>query len=150
MNLVLTRDIYEPTHTNGWLFAGDHKFATVERGQIPNPKGPGGMPRISCIDEGEYTLKPHDSDKFPGTYALINTQRGVYYQPDDIPAGQGWGRSAILLHSGNSSADVIGCIAIGMERDADGVARSREALAALRLMLGRTENHRLSIINGAK
>jgi len=146
MDLVLTRDVYTPTHTLGYLFVDELKLATVERPQIANPKGPGGMPRISCIDEGIYTVKPHDSDKFPGTYMLVNMQKGVYPYPDDIPAGQGWGRSAILVHSGNHVGDVIGCIAVGMDRDADGVARSREALAQLRLKLGRGENHRLSIV----
>jgi len=148
VNLVLTRTVYEPTHTLGFLYADDLKLATVERPQIHNPKGPGGLPRVSCIDEGEYTVKPWDSDKFPGTYMLVNMTRGVYPQPDDIPAGQSWGRSAILIHSGNSAADVLGCIAVGMEHDGDGVAKSRAALGQLRLALGRAENHRLSIIRG--
>lgn len=150
MDLVLTRDVYAPTHTLGYLFVGDLKLATVEKPQIVNPKGPGGMPRVSCIDEGTYTVKPWDSEKFPGTYILSNIIRGVYSQPDDIPAGQGWGRSAILIHAGNGQENVLGCIAVGLTRDGDGVASSRMALGQLRAVLGRDETHRLSIIRGDK
>jgi hypothetical protein len=81
---------------------------------------------------------------------LVNMQLGVYPQEADIPDKQGWGRYAVLIHSANESSELEGCIAIGMTRDGDGVARSREALAALRLMLGRTETHRLSIVDGRK
>jgi hypothetical protein len=150
MDLVLTRDIYAGDRTQGWLYADELKLATVERPWVMNTGGPGGMPRISCVPEGVYTLKPHDSDKFPGTYLLVNNQLGVYPYPDDIPAGHGYGRSAILIHQGNTVQDVIGCIAVGLDRTDEGVARSREGLAMLRLKIGRTDNHRLSIVDGRK
>ena len=145
MDLILTRTLYAPNYTLGFLYADDLKLATVERPQIHNPKGPGGMPRVSCIDEGDYTVKPWDSDKFPGTYMLVNMIRGVYPQPSDIPAGQAWGRSAILIHAANEASELLGCVAVGMEHDGDGVAKSRAALGQLRLALGREINHRLTI-----
>lgn len=149
MELTLTRHTYNERCTLGTLEVGDLKLFTVEKPQVANPNGPGGMPKISCIDEGQYSVMPHDSEKFPGTYRLQNTQRGVYSWPDDIPVGQKWGRSAILLHKGNSAIDVIGCIAIGTHPAADGVAGSGNALLALRNLLGHTETHRLMIENAA-
>lgn len=142
MNLALTRFAYLPDCTLGWLMAGDLKLATIERPWLPNPKGPGGMPRVSCVSDGLYNVRPHTSDKFPDTYALVNQALGVYYQPGDIPAGQEWGRSAILIHAGNTVSDVIGCIAVGMSHSDDlashTVKDSRVALNKLRAVLGRS------------
>jgi hypothetical protein len=142
MNLALTRFAYLPDCTLGWLMAGGLKLATIERPWFPNPKGIGGMPRVSCVPDGLYNVRPHTSDKFPDTYALVNQALGVYYQPGDIPAGQQWGRSAILIHAGNTVTDVIGCIAVGTSHSDDlashSVKDSRAALNQFRAVLGRS------------
>lgn len=148
MDLVLARSSYTNARVMGTLFCDELNLHTVERPWIENPKGPGGMPKVSCVPEGRYTLKPHDSQKFPGSYILINMQLGVYSYPDDIPDGQGWGRSAILIHSGNAVDDVIGCIAVGLRAQGDMVYQSKDAMVMLREKLGRSEPHRLSIIRG--
>lgn len=137
MTVTLVRFAYLPDCTLGHLRVADLELATVERPWLANAAGPGGRPRLSCIPDGLYNVRPHESDRFPGTYALINEVLGVYHQPGDFPAGQEWGRSAILIHKGNTAQDVIGCIAIGMSHVGLGVGRSAMALDRLRAVLGR-------------
>jgi hypothetical protein len=113
----------------------------IERPWIPNPEGPGGMPRLSCVPVGTYTVQPHQSVNFPDSYALVSHANGVWYQPHQIPAGQKWGRSAILLHRANRVSDVIGCLGIGKEVGELGgepaVLRSTQAMRELNLILNR-------------
>lgn len=144
MNVLLERFAYLPTVTLGWLIAGDLRLATLERPWIPNPDGPGGKLSQSCVPDGHYTIRPHHSQKFPNTYALVNEALGVYYQTR--PAGQTWGRTAILIHVGNFVADVIGCVAVGMSHGGTtSVSQSRVAMDRLREVLGR-DNHYLTIV----
>lgn len=148
MNLTLERFKDDGERTLGNLTVGDRTFATVERPWIPNPKGRGGMPRQSCVPIGSYRVIPHHSVNFPNTYALVNHELGVWYQPYEIPAGQKWGRSAILIHVGNRVRNVIGCIAVGMEHGTLGgepaVLRSGLAMRELDQILAR-QSHTLTI-----
>jgi hypothetical protein len=141
VKLKLTRTSGSTERTLGELEVGYVKFATIERPWIENPEGPGGMPRVSCVPVGTYTLQPHQSVNFPNTYALVNHELGVWYQPHQIPAGQKWGRSAILIHVGNRVRDVIGCIAIGKEHGEiagePAVLRSTLAMREFDLILNR-------------
>lgn len=141
MIAVLERFAYLESCTLGWLSVASLRVATIERPWIPNAVGRGGIPRVSCVPDGLYNVRPHTSEKFPNTYALINHDLGVYYQPGDIPAGQAWGRSAVLIHAGNFVTDVIGCIAVGLAHSDDMAAHSikdsRAALDKLRGVLGR-------------
>jgi hypothetical protein len=85
----------------------------------------------------------------------VNPILGVYYQPGEIPPGQLWGRSAILIHSGNTTDQIEGCVLVGMRHgylnDMPAVLDSRTALTQLRGMLGR-EIHQIQIrpINGTQ
>lgn len=146
--LQLVRTAYLKTCTLGTLYAGDSALATIERPWIPNPAGPGGMPRTSCVPDGDYRLIPHHSERFPNVWALINPALGVWYQPGDIPRGTPYGRSAVLIHAGNRVADVVGCIAVGLRHgvlsDETAVMSSQIALRELRSILGPGE-HRLCI-----
>lgn len=145
MNGHLIRFAYLPDVTLGWLTFGSLKLATLERPWIPG-EGPGGKLRESCVPDGDYRVIAHTSVKFPNTYALINHDLGVYYQPDDKPSGQPWGRTAILIHKGNWVTSVVGCIAIGRTHGGvTSVTDSRLALADLRAVLGRSERHMLHI-----
>src|SRR5262249_15637412 len=126
------------------MTVGTLTLATIERPWLANPNGAGGLPRESCVPEGLYNVLPHDSKQFGAVWALVNQWVGVYYQPGDIPAGQAWGRSAILIHSGNLVTDVIGCIAVGRRHDGEAVRESRMAIADLRAILGR-ERHIMQI-----
>lgn len=141
---ALVRRKSDCLRTSGVLSIEGTRFATLERPWLPNPAGVGGLPKRSCVPAGTYTVIPHASAKFGPCYALVNHELGVYYQPYEIPAEQKYGRSAILIHTGNYVEDVIGCIAIGMTGTETSVSRSREAMAALRQILGR-ERHKMVI-----
>lgn len=139
MNIELVRQAYLPDATLGWLVVEELKLATIERPWLENPEGPGGKLRESCVPDGLYTLRPHDSKSYPNTYALINEALGVYYQ--QRPAGQAWGRTAILIHQGNWVRNVIGCIAVGLNHgemsSEPAVINSLHAMNKLREALGR-------------
>lgn len=147
MKGTLTRFAYLSSCTLGWLEFGPLRLATMERPWLPNPKGLGGMPKLSCIPDGSYRVYPHNSVKFPETYGVANELLGVW--PAIVPsANKGWGRSAVLIHKGNKVADVIGCIAIGLahktEDDYHYITDSAKALVQLQKFLGR-DKHSLVI-----
>lgn len=146
MNGELIRFAYLRTCTLGVIRFRDLELATIERPWIPNPAGPGGMLRESCIPDGPYHVQPWNSPRFPNTYILQNNVLGVYMQPNLIPPGQAFGRSAILIHVGNYVQDVLGCIAVGMHHAQDRLAviDSRIAMDRLREVLGK-EDHSLLI-----
>lgn len=157
MLMTLTRSTGDGDRTLGnlqlWREVGDKQipvasFVTIERPWIENPAGVGGLPRQSCVPPGSYTVIPHHSSNFPNTYALVNRDLGVYYQPGDIPADQKWGRSAILMHVGNRVRDVIGCIGVGKDHGQLGgepaVLRSTLAMRELDELLKR-QRHTLQI-----
>jgi hypothetical protein len=154
VNLTLVRHAYGTDATLGNLYVGHLKLATLEEPWSPDPHGPGGQrrelgKRESCIPDGVYALRSHTSTRYPdGVWAIVNPILGVYYQPSEIPEGQLWGRSAILIHSGNTTADIEGCVLVGMRHgylnDMPAVLDSRTALTQLRGMLAR-ETHSLQI-----
>ena len=115
MKLTLVRSTGDAERTTGIMQVNGQVFATIERPWIPSPDGPGGMRRKSCVPPGVYQVAPWHSVNFPETYIITSPDLGVYRQPGDIPKGQEWGRSAILIHVANRVRDVIGCIGLGME-----------------------------------
>lgn len=146
--LTLPRFAYLPDATLGWLVAGVERFATLERPWLKHPDGPGGQLSRSCVPDGEYRMRPHDTRKFPGTYAIVNEDLGVWYTRR--PPGQQWGRTGILIHVGNYVSDLEGCIALGMShaKAPDGrwmVTRSKVAMTKLREIVGRAGRHELLI-----
>jgi hypothetical protein len=154
MNGTLIRHAYLPTVTLGWLFIDRMRFATLEEGWRPDPHGPGGQRREgalieSCIPDGTYQVKPHVSAKYPaGVWSLSNPIEGVY-SPATRPAGQNWGRDAILIHAGNTIEHIEGCILVGRRHAMDGeyhcVLESRNALKDLRDLLGNKVTHTIHI-----
>lgn len=56
--------------------------------------------QVSCIPVGLYLCKPYSSAKYKNVWEL-----------QSVP-----NRSAILIHSGNTTSDIQGCILLGMER----------------------------------
>lgn len=59
----------------------------------------GNQPRVSCIPAGTYTCKRRRSEKF----------NMDVYEVENVP-----GRSAILIHPGNTTEDTEGCILPGL------------------------------------
>lgn len=118
MNIVLERS-YLPHCTIGRLHVpipeGQETFATIERPWLDN------KPNISCIPEGVYDCVPHNGGRFKGVWKL-----------KDVP-----GRSYILIHAGNWSKDVEGCIAVGqyLSDTQFMVMNSRHAINELRDLL---------------
>lgn len=141
MNLLLRRSTGDGERTTGILQVNGQIFATIERPWLPNPAGLGGIPRKSCVPPGVYRVEPWSSHNFPETYIITNSDLGVYRQPRDIPNGQSWGRSAILIHVANRVRDVVGCVGVGMEHGTLGgepaVLRSVMAMRELNKVLNR-------------
>jgi len=152
MNAELIRHAYLPDVTLGWLAVGTLRIATLEEGWRADPDGPGGQRREgalteSCVPDGTYSLVPHVSTKYPnGVYALVNPALGVYHR--EKPAGQKWGRVAVLIHIGNTTEDIEGCILVGKRHGKldgrDAVLESGSTFAALRALLGEA-SHSLTI-----
>lgn len=120
MNLTIVRHVYgiaPGQQTRGFLYANPLRLPTLEEAWVADPDGPGGQRRTeglpeSCVPDGVYTLRPHVSAKFGLVYALVRPELGVWYQPNEIPAGQKWGRSAILIHGGSTLEHTLGCILV--------------------------------------
>lgn len=161
MIIRLKRFSYAPTETEGLLFLPDHvPLATMEQPWKPNPNGTrGGWPFKSCVPDGMYNLHPWTMSDGAEVYIMTNPELGVHRLPEHHPEGEG--RDLCLIHVGNFAADVKGCVVLGVRRVlmADkynvmqrAVASSGIAISALRVALGRTGSHILSIENatGAK
>jgi hypothetical protein len=158
MNLTLVRWAYGRAFTLGTLYGDGLTLATLERPWVPDPDNPllAGEPHQSCVPDGEYVLRPHISEKYPAdrhAYSLENPDLGVYYtQP--IPAGQKFGRDAVLIHNANYVRQLEGCIAVGLHHNYTVEPTVQESVTAMRMLraaLGRAQ-HRVLIrpITGTK
>lgn len=80
----------------------------------------------SCIPEGTYKVVPHNGTRYKNVWRL-----------EDVP-----GRSAILIHQGNTLNDTRGCILVGRRtgtlKGLPAVLESRAALDLLRKTLPKT------------
>jgi hypothetical protein len=81
-------------------------------------------PRVSCIPPGRYQVirhgwEPDSPVKFKRVWHVLN-----------VP-----GRDAILIHAGNTIADTMGCILVGLGVNEQGITQSQAALEKLRLLL---------------
>lgn len=152
MNIVLERHSYGPQATEGVLHLSDHRLATIERPWIA-AANPGGKPFASCVPDGEYILEPFKRGNGKESWMLFNDALGVFrYKPDMSEEG---GRFAVLIHVGNWTTDVVGCIAPGTRHGITknpktgkferAVVSSTEAMHILNNTLNRTENHSLII-----
>lgn len=91
--------------------------------------------QVSCIPDGEYTIRRHTSPKF-----------GLCYSVDNV-----LNRSHILLHAGNTSDDTHGCILIGLQfgelKGRPAILRSKDAMVLLLARLAKDETAKLTIYN---
>lgn len=96
---MLVRDSFSSNSTDGVLFVDSRPFCnTLEPAQGKKVKFGKGC----CIAPGLYSIDLHYSPKF-GKYML--TLCGVR------------GRSGILIHSGNTPRDTVGCILVGKREE---------------------------------
>ena len=110
---------------------------TIERPWIADHLYPAGYLGRSCVPLGRYQLIHHNGSIFKNVWALVNEDLHVYHQPADVPLHKRhFARTAILIHAGNTVANVIGCIAPGTYRTKLGghhfVGRSKKAIRLLR------------------
>lgn len=124
MNLYLIRDTDDGRRTFGTLNLNGVVLQTLERPWVPG-SGPAGTKGVSCIPKGPYELVRHDTEAHPRSFALVNEALGVYHYA--CPPGID-GRTACLIHVANWVSELRGCIALGMDRGEDSIARSRIAV----------------------
>ena len=79
----------------------------------------GNARNMSSIPEGRYHVQPFSGAKYKNVWQVM-----------DVP-----GRSYILLHAGNSTADTDGCILVGRAFHGERILSSRNALTMLRQVL---------------
>lgn len=83
------------------------------------------------IPAGVYKCVPHDGPHWQGVWEITG-----------VP-----GRSAILIHAGNTDVDTRGCILVGMARTADAIQMSRDALNLLRQTVGEATSFTLTVLD---
>lgn len=129
MIVELERFAYLDDCTRGVLKIGHQSFQTIERPWIKNNESAGGLPFESCVPDGTYRLRAYVRPSGKKAFILSNPDLGVYEQAEDRPFDNG--RYLILIHPGNSTADVVGCIAPGLTGDLKFVGNSRAAMTRI-------------------
>lgn len=123
----LQRFAYLPDATLGRLRVdGELTLWTVENAWHDNRRNE------SCIPAGSYPLRPR----------MFNRGGYMTWEVCEVPD-----RNLILLHRGNESTDVEGCIAVGLDYASAGVWRSRDALDELfRRLPPETGKHHVIVV----
>ena len=132
IELELQREEPTDVETMGRLFLGEDTLHTVE--QEWRPTAPGGESFNSCVPAGRYKLIKHVRPNGKTVVALVNPGLAVFYEDLDRPSGVG--RYLILMHPGNTHADVVGCISPGLGRSGQMVTSSRDAMKKLMEYIG--------------
>ena len=99
MKILIERADYGYKQTIGKLYLLNSLNEVVEEFwslELPNKDN---QRRISCIPEGVYKARKHNSPK-----------HGLSLWLQDVP-----NRSEILIHKGNYHTDILGCIIIGSD-----------------------------------
>lgn len=112
--LLLERKPSGEAETEGFMSFSGHMLASIEQEWRPDPDRPGGESNNSCVPDGIYHLRPHTRPNGDEVVALVNEDLGVYYLEEDMPPEGG--RFLILMHIGNWSSDIVGCIAPGTSK----------------------------------
>jgi len=110
VSVTLQRTSQDANGTHGSLYNGITFLCYTE--ELPWEDN---TPDESCIPEGTYTCTRHNSSDHPNTW-----------QVNDVP-----NRSNVLIHTGNTLKDTLGCILVGMIQSTQGVYSSVAALAHL-------------------
>jgi hypothetical protein len=128
--LKLVRFIRDDRKTIGRLEYENLHFFTVERPWLGN------KPNISCIPDGNYTVKRVDSPKFGKNMWEVSKVRN---------------RTHILIHVANYTCDVEGCIGLGtgVFNDIRGVSNSKAAVKVFYDTTKELEEFELTIYTGA-
>lgn len=121
MVLTLKRTHHLPEATLGQLFIED--VTTDPIYTLENPE----REKDSRIPAGEYQCKPYSGTKYKDVYIVQN-----------VP-----GRTAILIHWGNTEKDTLGCILIGNRlgqlNGEPAVLQSKRCFERFRSLIGKNE-----------
>lgn len=90
--------------------------------------------RVSCVPAGTYKVIPHGWNNEPVKYTQV-------WRVTNVP-----GREAILIHSGNSHKDTMGCILVGLKVVPGGIQQSLMARHLLRRLIGK-QSFELTIVD---
>ena len=126
MQIDLIRYCYGPDEVLGLLKFKDYALWTAECPWNQNQRF------TSSIPDGQYALSCFDSVAHPNCWQII-----------DVPD-----RDGILIHVGNSVADVTGCVAVGLTRTGSNVWNSSDALRLMNTEINREEPHIIRIGQG--
>lgn len=118
---LLTRTLMDKRGTMGRIVGPglSEVIHTLEEPWQGNKQG------ISCIPVGTYLCMPHGWEK--GSTKHFKQVWEVCNVPN---------RTAILIHAGNTLADTMGCILVGLDPEQFRVGRSQAALSQLRAAIG--------------
>ena len=134
--MIILKRTYFTDATIGLLYIegqDDPVFPTIEKPWLDNQQ------KISCIPEGEYSLKPYSSTKYPDVYEVCDVTN----------------RTAILIHAANWADQLEGCISPGLSlgymlregKLQKAVMSSQQAIAQLKGLLHYPNVHRLRVIS---
>ncbi len=133
-HLLLERKPSGVAETQGFLTFNNRTICTIEQEWREDPSRPGGESNNSSVPAGTYELIPHTRPNGDKVMALVNEALGVHYLADDMP--EEGGRFLILMHKGNWSTDIVGCIAPGLSRtDSDKGPMVTSSKAAMELIM---------------
>tara|TARA_R110000782_G_C14689570_1_gene400987 strand:- start:39 stop:443 length:405 start_codon:yes stop_codon:yes gene_type:complete len=122
MKAKLFRIFKDEKQTLGEIQIGDLSLFTLELPDLNNDGIDNNEVRKSCIPEGVYRVKKHNSPKFGKTFWV-----------KDVP-----GRSAILIHPGNYHYHTLGCILVGLDQEdlnGDGLIDNKSSKKAMEFLL---------------
>ena len=92
----------------------------------------------TLIEQGSYFLNPDETGRFRNW--VIESVLGS--------RSAGYDRKDIEIHAGNTLVDTAGCILLGLETTATGIAGSRDAIKIARTVLERNdENPPIWVLN---
>lgn len=117
MQLFLERTVSGDNGTFGTLTMQDENSAIQQLCLTCELPWKNNFPGESCIPTGTYDCIPHHSEKFPNTWEVTGVR----------------GRSAILIHIGNTIRDTEGCILVG---DKFGIVHELPAVLNSRVTMG--------------
>ena len=114
VNLLIIRNTFTEVSTIGKLYLnGEWLCDTLENPYLDNQRN------ISCIPEGEYTVRLR-------TAGESGSKNYLHLLVKDVP-----NRDLILFHIGNKSSDTRGCVLVGIGTEQDLVKNSRLAMELL-------------------
>ncbi len=133
-HLLLERRPSGLAETQSFLTFNKRTIMAIEQEWRDDPARPGGESNNSCVPAGTYELIPHTRPNGDEVVALVNEALGVFYLEEDM--SEEGGRFLILMHKGNWSTDIIGCVAPGLSRtDSDKGPMVTSSKAAMELIM---------------